>query len=136
MQYDQSLFHKLNFIYQGVPLKQIPQTPKKERRESSPSRAGEYISVECNEESHRDNIVILCVSPIKLLLKVTSKKTDPNFISLYFKSPKMGEERFKKYYELMTVAKMNTEGFFRMIGNKEFHNVIGEVDLCKEEQVI
>lgn len=115
VQYSQNLFNKLSLIQRGTPASLVAQ--------SSQGTLG------------KKDVVIVTVLPVKLLLKVTSKKMDPKFISLYFKVPKTTQECFRRFHRLFDLSNSSMGELFRAAEGRDLDKVLEEIRSYKDEKV-
>ena len=83
------------------------------------------------------NITIKSLFPLKLLLRITSKKYNPNYLSFYFKLPNLESGSLSnEYYKILNLINSNTfENFNKFTKDANFFKILKKINDSKEANV-
>ena len=134
--FNPSVLQKLNLAHQGTFPNKVSFGYNKSEEQGSKQlgRENRFISSPGVRDEQRE-ISILCAFPMRLLLKVTSKKLDQKSVSLYFKVPKVSEDWTNRFNNVFNWSDDNIERFFAAMRGIEIIKLLDEVTGNADDKV-
>jgi len=85
----------------------------------------------------KENIIIKSLFPLKLLLRITSKKYNPNYLSFYFKLPNLEKNFLLEYYKFVNLLNGSVlESFIKFVKEAEYVKLIKKICEVKDANAI
>jgi len=159
LQYSQDIVEDLKWLRDGNSVEKILKRPKEkshgkgyqsakesfDRSLLSPKDYGRdsYGSIyKKNEMNSTDtlgnkthDVIVEAIFPVKLLLRITSKKNDAKFLSFYFKLPTMEKLNAMNVSKYFNFTEQNIQELPYLMKKDEYLRVLKEISEMKEPEV-